>query len=93
MGDDPVIHFNGDELVTLLSADPNIDHYLPICCPVQVRWSHAAPGLPLRVGLCTRRFNFLKKNKSSSKFIASLEAQVSSTCRAGRLGQQIARGP
>jgi hypothetical protein len=43
---------------------------------LQVRWSNATPGLPLRVEMCTRRFNFLKKHSSSSLFIASLEAQV-----------------
>jgi hypothetical protein len=43
---------------------------------LQVRWSNATPGLPLRVDICTRRFNFLKKHHSSSLFIASLEAQV-----------------
>jgi hypothetical protein len=43
---------------------------------LQVRWSNATPGLPLRVEMCTRRFNFLKKHHSSSLFIASLEAQV-----------------
>jgi hypothetical protein len=46
---------------------------------VQVRWSNATPGLPLRVDICTRRFNFLKKHHSSSLFIASLEAQVRSS--------------
>jgi hypothetical protein len=46
---------------------------------LQVRWSNPTPGLPLRVDICTRRFNFLKKHSSSSLFLASLEAQVRSS--------------
>eukprot|EP00775_Hariotina_reticulata_P010957 gene10957-11111_t len=42
-----------------------------------VKWRHNAGRLPLRLEICMRRFNFLKKNRSSRLFLASLEAQAS----------------